>query len=273
MNALSRLGIDGPSVMGILNVTPDSFSDGGQFIGHEQAVYRASEMVEQGARIIDVGGESTRPGAASVSVDEELDRVIPVIESIVSALEVVVSVDTSKPEVMAAAVAAGASLVNDVRALALPGAVEQAAALQVPVCLMHMQGQPGTMQDQPEYVDVVADVTQYLVDRVAVCEHAGLDRSYLMVDPGFGFGKLPEHNLALLANLKALAATGCPILLGVSRKSTLGAITGKDVDDRLSASVAAATIGVMAGAQIIRAHDVAETVDAVAVATAVMANA
>ncbi|MEM7432543.1 MAG: dihydropteroate synthase [Pseudomonadota bacterium] len=270
MNALTKLGIGGPSVMGILNVTPDSFSDGGQFQSVDAALRQAQTMVDDGAVIVDVGGESTRPGAASVSIAEELDRVIPVIEAIATQLAVKISVDTSRPEVMAAAVAAGAHMINDIRALQLPNALAMAASLQAPVCLMHMQGEPGTMQDEPQYDDVVVDVTEFLLQRVTECEDAGLERSLLLIDPGFGFGKLPAHNMQLLARLERLESLDLPVLLGVSRKSTLGVITGRNVDDRLSASIAAATIGVMKGATIIRAHDVAETVDAVKVAQSIL---
>jgi dihydropteroate synthase len=262
---LGELLLERPAVMGILNVTPDSFSDGGEFIEPAAAVRHAEGMAEQGAAIIDIGGESTRPGAQAVSEQQEIDRVIPVIEAVTSAVDVPVSVDTSKPAVMQAAVAAGAAMINDVRALREDGALEAAAALDVPVCLMHMQGEPRTMQQDPRYGDVVAEVTSFLRDRVAECIEAGVGRELLLVDPGLGFGKAPEDNVELLANLRQLDQIGLPVLVGISRKSTLGAITGRDVDQRLPASLAAAVMAVERGASIIRAHDVAETVDALKV--------
>lgn len=266
---LGTFQLDAPAVMGILNVTPDSFSDGGRFAARDVALRHAVEMVQEGAAIIDVGGESTRPGAGGVTEQEEIDRVIPVIEAVRGELEVPISVDTSKPGVMHAAVAAGASMINDVRALREEGALEAAAELKRPVCLMHMQGQPRTMQKDPDYDDVVAEVTAFLSDRVAKCREAGLDDRLIVVDPGFGFGKAPEHNVELLANLRQLGAIGVPILFGASRKSTLGAITGRDVDQRLPASLAAAVLAVHNGASIVRVHDVAETVDALKIAVAV----
>ncbi|MDX1500404.1 MAG: dihydropteroate synthase [Woeseiaceae bacterium] len=256
--------------MGVLNVTPDSFSDGGRFADHDAALRQAESMAAGGAQIIDVGGESTRPGAQAVSEQQELDRVLPVIEGIREILDVPVSVDTSKPAVMRAAVAAGAVLVNDVFALRLPGALEAVADLGCPACLMHMQGKPRTMQDDPRYDDVVADVTAFLEARVAECVAAGIERDHLIVDPGFGFGKRPEHNVRLLAGLPALCRIGCPVLIGVSRKATLGHLTGRDVEDRLPASIAAAVLAVTQGAQIVRAHDVGATVDALRIARAVM---
>jgi len=264
------LDLSSPVVMGILNVTPDSFSDGGQFAARSAALRHAEQMAAAGAAIIDVGGESTRPGARAVSEQEETDRVVPVIEGIVDAIEVPVSIDTSKPGVMRAAVSAGAAMINDVRALELDGALEAAVELQRPVCLMHMQGQPGTMQQRPQYDDVVAEVTQFLRDRVAICSQAGLGNDLIVIDPGFGFGKTVADNIELLANLRQLLDIGLPVLIGVSRKSTLGAITGRDVDGRLPASVTAAVMAVERGAQIVRAHDVAETVDALRVARAVI---
>ncbi len=266
------LDLTSPAVMGVLNVTPDSFSDGGQFATLEHALQRARKMLDDGAAILDVGGESTRPGAAAVSEQEELDRVIPVIEAITNERPVLVSVDTSKPAVMRAAAAAGAAMINDVFALQADGALETAAELQLPVCLMHMQGDPQTMQTEPNYVDVVADVTLFLQQRVAQCVQAGLGRELLMVDPGFGFGKTPQQNIELLANLRQLQQLNCPVLIGVSRKSTLGVITGRDVEDRLAASIAAAVAAVLQGVQIVRAHDVAETLDAVRVARCLMDN-
>lgn len=270
MLQLGSLKLDCPCVMGVLNVTPDSFSDGGKFAAADAAVRQAEVMVSEGAAIIDVGGESTRPGADAVDEQAELDRVIPVVESIVGRLDVPVSIDTSKPAVMRAAVAAGAAMINDVYALRLDGALAMAADLQRPVCLMHMQGQPRTMQQEPDYEDVVVEVTQFLGERVAQCVAAGLDESLVVVDPGFGFGKTAAHNIELLANLRQLQLLGRPVLIGVSRKSTLGAITGRDVDGRLPASIAAAVMAVAEGAAIVRAHDVAATVDALSVARIVM---
>lgn len=266
------LELTSPAVMGVLNVTPDSFSDGGQFANLESALQRARRMLAEGAAILDVGGESTRPGAALVSEQEELDRVIPVIEAICKESSVLVSVDTSKPAVMRAAAAAGAAMINDVFALQATGALETAAELQLPVCLMHMQGDPRTMQAEPKYVDVVADVTLFLQQRVAQCEQAGMARELLIVDPGFGFGKTPQQNIELLANLRQLQTLGCPVLIGVSRKSTLGVMTGRDVGDRQAAGIAAAVVAVLQGARIVRTHDVAETLDAVRVASYMMDN-
>ncbi|NIL93549.1 MAG: dihydropteroate synthase [Woeseiaceae bacterium] len=256
--------------MGILNVTPDSFFDGGKFVSASTALRHAEAMAHAGAAIIDIGGESTRPGAQGVGEQEEIDRVIPVIEAVSARIDIPLSVDTSKPGVMRAAVAAGAAMINDVRALQQEGAIEAAVELQKPVCLMHMQGEPRTMQHHPEYSDVVAEVTQFLRDRVAECVQAGLDESLLLIDPGFGFGKAPADNIELLANLRQLSDMGLPILVGVSRKSTLGAITGQDLDHRLPASLAAAVMAVDRGASIVRAHDVAETLDALKVARAVI---
>ena len=264
------LDLSRPRVMGILNITPDSFSDGGDFLSPDAALERAYRMVEEGAAIIDVGGESTRPGARSVSEAEELDRVIPVVEGIARELPVPVSIDTSKPGVMRAAAAAGAGLINDVQALRVPGALEAASDLGVPVCLMHMQGPPRTMQDAPAYVDVVAEVQSFLARRIACCVAAGIPRDRLMVDPGFGFGKTLEHNLALLKNLRDLSVLDVPLLVGVSRKSMIGALLDAPTDQRLYGSLAAAVLAASQGAKIIRAHDVKPTVDALAVATAVL---
>ena len=261
-------------VMGILNVTPDSFSDGGDFATREAALRHARQMVADGADLIDVGGESTRPGAPPVSVAEELDRVIPVIEALASELAVPVSVDTSKPEVMRAAVAAGAGLINDVAALRRPGALAAAAALGVPVCLMHMQGEPGTMQQDPAYGDVVAEVAAFLAGRLAACEAAGIPRERLLVDPGFGFGKTLAHNLALLRGLPRLASLGVPVLAGLSRKSMIGALLGGvPVGERLHGSVAAAVLAVERGAAIVRVHDVGPTVQALRIVAAVGGDA
>ncbi len=255
--------------MGILNVTPDSFSDGGRFNEVDAALLQAERMVAEGAAIIDVGGESTRPGAGQVDSDAEIRRVVPVIESLRHSSDCLISVDTSKPEVMAAAVGAGAGMINDVRALSEPGALDMAARLGVPVCLMHMQGQPDTMQREPHYDDVVADVLNFLAERVTACEEAGLARELLVIDPGFGFGKTVDHNVELLARLGEFTALGLPILVGLSRKSTLGALTGRDVDDRLAGSVAATAIACLNGADILRVHDVAESRDAARIAAAV----
>jgi dihydropteroate synthase len=252
-------------VMGILNTTPDSFSDGGLWADPEHAVARALEMVAEGADIIDVGGESTRPGAQSVGFTQELDRVIPVVEGIVRQSDVTVSVDTSKPEVMEAAIAAGAGMINDVLALRQDGAMGAAARLGVPVCLMHMQGNPRDMQANPRYTDVVREVEDFLLQRARACEAAGIARNRILVDPGFGFGKTLEHNLALFRALPRLCGSGYAVLVGVSRKSMLGALTGKPVGERLAGSLAAAVLAARSGAAVVRVHDVAETVDALKV--------
>ncbi len=267
---LGSLRLPAPAVMGILNVTPDSFSDGGRFDDPGSARRQAAEMASEGAAIIDIGGESTRPGARGIGVQEELDRVIPVIEAVRSVTDVPVSVDTSKAVVMREAVAAGAIMINDVYALRSDGALQAAVDLQVPVCLMHMQGEPRTMQADPSYGDVVADVLAFLEERVAACVSAGLAEDLVVVDPGFGFGKTPGHNVELLANLRQLRARGRPVLFGASRKSTLGELTGRDVHERVAASIAAAVIAVMNGADIVRVHDVGATVDALRVAQAVI---
>jgi dihydropteroate synthase len=251
-----------PAVLGVLNVTPDSFSDGGRFVGRDAALRHARQMIGEGAVIIDIGGESTRPGAAPVSPQEELDRVIPVVEALAAECEVVISVDTSTANVMRAAAAAGAGLINDVRALQRPGALQAAVQSGLPVCLMHMQGEPGTMQQAPHYQNVVVEVARFLQERVAVCEQAGLPRSKLLLDPGFGFGKTDEHNLALLAALPALAKEGMPVLAGLSRKSMIGRLLGRQIDERLIGSVTLALLAAERGARILRVHDVAETMDA-----------
>jgi dihydropteroate synthase len=263
-----RIDLARPVVMGILNVTPDSFSDGGRFHEPAAALERARQLVEEGASIVDVGGESTRPGAKPVATDEELRRVLPVFERLAASLPVPLSVDTRKPEVMRAALAAGASLVNDVSALAAPGALEAVAASDAAVCLMHMQGEPGSMQAAPRYDDVVAEVRAFLRGRAAACARAGIGRERLVVDPGFGFGKTLEHNLALLAGLPELAADGLPVLAGLSRKRMIGALTGRTEGERLAGSLAAAAVAAINGARIIRAHDVGATVDALAVLAA-----
>jgi dihydropteroate synthase len=260
-----RLPLRPAAVMGVLNVTPDSFSDGGRYRSRDAALQQARDMVAAGAALIDVGGESTRPGADPVGVGEETDRVLPVIEAIRAELDTPISIDTSKPEVMRAAVAAGASMINDVRALLEPGALEAAASLGVPVCLMHMQGRPRTMQRAPEYEDVCADVTRFLCERAHACEAAGIAAARIVLDPGFGFGKRLQDNLDLLAGLGDLCALGYPVLAGLSRKSMLEPMTGRAVGDRLAGSIALATLAAERGAGLIRAHDVAATVDAVRV--------
>jgi len=254
--------------MGILNVTPDSFSDGGRFEDVARALDHARAMLADGADIVDVGGESTRPGAAAVDEATEIARVLPVVEALARE-GALVSVDTMKPAVMRAALAAGAAMVNDVRALQAPGALEAVAASGAAVCLMHMRGTPASMQQAPEYGDVVAEVRDFLAARAQACEDAGIARERIVVDPGFGFGKTRAHNLELLDRLGELATLGYPVLAGWSRKSTLGAITGRGEEERLAASVAAAVLAVERGASIVRVHDVRETVDAVAVAQAV----
>ncbi|MCB1831795.1 MAG: dihydropteroate synthase [Chromatiaceae bacterium] len=258
--------------MGILNVTPDSFSDGGTHFSLDKAVCRAREMVAEGADIIDVGGESTRPGAQSVPLQQELDRVVPVIEKIAAEIPIPISVDTSKPQVMRESVAAGAGLINDVMALRLPGALQAARDLSVPVCLMHMLGEPRFMQQQPVYGNVVAEVRVFLEERVRACEETGISREKLLLDPGFGFGKSLDHNLALLKNLRAIADIGLPLLIGISRKSMIGKILDeRPVDGRLFGSLAAAVMALERGAAIVRVHDVAPTVDAIRVVAATQA--
>jgi dihydropteroate synthase len=261
-----------PKVMGVLNITPDSFADGGRFLRVDEALEHAQAMIEEGAAIIDVGGESTRPGAAIVSVEEELRRVIPVVEQLARSGRALVSVDTSTPEVMRAAAAAGATLINDVRALRRPGALAAVAALDVAVCIMHMQGEPQTMQQRPEYADVVTEVRDFLRTRAAVCEAAGIGRDRLAIDPGFGFGKTVAHNLALVRRLPEFVSLGQPVLMGMSRKSSIAAITGRADTDRVAGSLALAVMAVERGVHIIRAHDVAQTVDALKIARAVRAG-
>ena len=266
------LVLDRPSVMGIVNVTPDSFSDGGAHATVEAAVAHALRLAEEGADVLDIGGESTRPGAAEVPVDEELARVIPVIERLAQATLLPISIDTSKPEVMRAAVAAGAGMINDVYALRREGALDTAASLRVPVVLMHMQGEPRAMQDAPDYDDVVADVHRFLAERILSAEMAGIDKKRIVVDPGFGFGKSTAHNLALLARFDRFADLGVPVLAGLSRKRTIGELTGRDVPaERVHGSVAAHLIAVQRGAMLVRVHDVAATVDALKVWNAVAA--
>lgn len=250
------------ALMGILNVTPDSFSDGGQFVDQHEALRHALQMQDDGAAIIDIGGESTRPGAIPVSIDEELDRVVPVIERIHGESDVLISVDTSKPEVMRAAIAAGAAMVNDVNALHSDGALEVCAENQVAVCLMHKQGTPQTMQDNPTYHDVTADVKEYLLQRATACIEAGIRVEDIVIDPGFGFGKTLQNNLSLLEGIDVFTALDFPVLVGISRKSMFGALLDRDVEHRLVASTSAAVIAYNKGARLFRVHDVAETCDA-----------
>lgn len=262
------LELDRPVVMGVLNVTPDSFSDGGRYLDPDAAFAQAERMVAEGAAIIDIGGESTRPGAAAVTGEEELRRVLPVVERVAARLPVLLSVDTSNPEVMRRAGAAGAHLVNDVRALRSPGAVEALAAGELGVCLMHMRGQPATMQIDPRYDDVVGEVQDFLAERVQTCIAAGMARERLCIDPGFGFGKLLAHNLQLLRGLAQFQRLGLPLAVGLSRKSMVAALGGR-AEEQLAGSLALATIAVLYGARIVRAHDVAPTVDVVRIASAV----
>ncbi|GAB1408176.1 dihydropteroate synthase [Thermomonas brevis] len=266
------LRLDRPRVMGIVNATPDSFSDGGRHAGAGAAVAHGLRLAEEGADILDIGGESTRPGADEVPVEEELRRVVPVIEALAAQVAIPISIDTSKPEVMRAAVAAGAGIINDVYALRRDGALEAAAALGVPVVLMHMQGEPRTMQAAPDYDDVVGEVHRFLAERIFACEMAGIDKRRIVADPGFGFGKDAAHNLQLLARLRRFTELGVPVLAGLSRKRTIGEITGRDVpDQRVHGSVAAHLLAAQNGAAIVRVHDVAATVDALKVWGAVAA--
>ena len=264
------LDLSRTAIVGVLNITPDSFSDGGVFFDTQRAIVRARQMVEEGADAIDVGGESTRPGAATISVADEIARVVPVIEILARELPVPISIDTSKPEVMHAAVAAGAGLINDVRALQAPGALEAAASLDRPVVLMHMQGTPADMQRDPHYQDVVAEVRNFLAERAGAATAAGLRPDRLIVDPGFGFGKTAQHNVQLLRRLGEIAALGAPVLVGLSRKSMIGKLLGLPVERRLHASVALALIAVQNGAKILRVHDVAATVEAVRMVEAIL---
>lgn len=267
-----KLDLTRPQVMGVLNVTPDSFSDGGRYADPQVAVAHAERMIAAGAEIIDVGGESTRPGAAPVDESEELRRVIPVIRALSQLSAVTISVDTSKPGVMRAAVDAGAVLINDIRALRHPGALAAAAASGAAVCLMHMQGEPADMQRQPHYADVVQEVRAFLAARIHACVAAGIAVDRLLVDPGIGFGKRLEHSLKLLAGLHELRALQRPMLVGVSRKSLIGLLTGRAVEQRLPGGLALATAAVLAGAAVIRAHDIEATVDAVKIAAALRAS-
>ncbi len=264
-----QLDLSTPKVMGIVNVTPDSFSDGGRFSSADKAIAHAHDLVAQGADILDIGGESTRPGATPVPLDEELNRVIPVIEGL-AGIGIPLSIDTYKPEVMREAIKAGVDIVNDVCALQEPQALEIVAASDVGVCLMHMQGRPQNMQQDPQYQDVVKEVYDFLQARLAAAEQAGIAKTRITLDPGFGFGKRTGHNLALLEGLSTLQKLGAPLLIGLSRKSLLGQVAGADVNERLYASLAASVIAVMKGANIVRVHDVKATVEALKVASAVM---
>jgi dihydropteroate synthase len=266
------LRLDRPRVMGIVNVTPDSFSDGGQHDTVEAAVAHGLQLVAQGADVLDVGGESTRPGSVPVSLEEELRRVLPVIEALAAKTTVPISIDTFKPEVMRAAVAAGAGLINDIYALRQPGALDAAAELAVPVVLMHMAGEPGTMQEQPHYADVLAEVRGFMVERMFAAQMAGIAKNKLVIDPGYGFGKDTGHNMALLARSADLLDLGVPMLAGLSRKRSIGELTGREVPaERVAGSVAAHLLAVQRGAMIVRVHDVAATVDALRVWAAVSA--
>ncbi|WP_122425552.1 dihydropteroate synthase [Pseudomonas viridiflava] len=258
-------------VMGILNATPDSFSDGGRYSQLDAALRHAQEMVAAGATLIDVGGESTRPGARPVSPAEEVDRVAPVVERIARELDVIISVDTSTPEVIVESARLGAGLINDVRSLRRPGALEAAAATGLPVCLMHMLGEPGDMQDNPHYQDLVGEVSAFLADRMERCEAAGIPKDLMILDPGFGFAKTLEHNLSLFRHMEALHALGRPLLVGVSRKSMIGAVLGRPVGERLIGGLALAALAMTKGARILRVHDVAETADVVRMIAAVEA--
>lgn len=258
-------------VMGILNATPDSFSDGGRYSQRDAALRHAEAMVQAGATLIDVGGESTRPGARAVFASEEVERVAPVVEVIARELDVIISVDTSTPEVMLATAGLGAGLINDVRSLQRPGALEAAASTGLPVCLMHMLGEPGTMQNDPHYEDLVGEVCAFLAERMKQCVAAGIGQQQIILDPGFGFAKTLEHNLSLFKHMEALHALGRPLLVGVSRKSMIGAVLGRPVDQRLSGGLALAVLAMAKGARILRVHDVAETADVVRMIAAVEA--
>ncbi len=266
------LVLDRPRVMGILNITPDSFSDGGRFLSPQAALDHAMNMVEEGADLIDVGGESTRPGSDEVGVAEELERVMPVIEALSGEVPVPLSVDTSKPDVMKAAAAAGAGFINDVFALQREGALEAARETGLPVCLMHMQGTPRTMQQDPRYDDVMVEVKAFLGERVAACVGAGIPRDRLVLDPGFGFGKRSVHNFRLLRELRGVVNMGLPVLVGMSRKSMVGGVLGRPPGERIHGSVAAAVLAAWEGALIVRVHDVRPTVDAMAVVHATLYN-
>lgn len=267
-----KLDLTQPKVMGIVNITPDSFSDGGRYISTNKAVEHALKLVEEGANILDIGGESTRPGATPVGLDEELSRVIPVIKALIGLVQIPLSIDTYKPQVMQAAIAAGVSIVNDIKALQMPGALELVSKCGVGVCLMHMQGTPKTMQIAPQYNEVVADVKSFLTMRLQASIVAGIDKNRILIDPGFGFGKRTEHNITLLQNLANIADIGQPLLVGLSRKSVLGQVLGDNQADRVSASIATSVIAVINGANVLRVHDVKATVDALKVVMAIQGN-
>jgi dihydropteroate synthase len=269
MNIKAVFDLSQPVVMGILNVTPDSFSDGGKYSRLENALSHTRKMISEGASIIDIGGESTRPGATAVTADEELERVIPVIEAIRKETDIPVSIDSSKAMVLREAIGAGANIINDVRALQENNALQTAAELDVPVCLMHMQGQPRVMQQTPSYLNVVNEVIEFLKVRIAACEQAGIHRENIIIDPGFGFGKKLEHNLVLFKHLDEFKCLGLPIMVGVSRKSMISTLLDLPVEDRLAASLAMAGLAVWLGASIIRAHDVQQTVHAVKMIAAI----
>jgi dihydropteroate synthase len=262
------LDLTHPQVMGVLNVTPDSFSDGGDFFSLDKAVARALQMEAEGAAIIDIGGESTRPGAAPVTLEDEIRRVVPVIEALQSRLKVPISIDTRKPGVMRAAIKAGAGFINDINALRESGALEMAAGFAVPVCLMHMQGEPRTMQEDPRYENVVDEVADFLQQRITACEQAGVGRERLLLDPGFGFGKTVAHNLYLLERLNVLTRLGLPLVVGLSRKSMIARLLGLEPGERLPASIALAVLAVERGARLVRSHDVAATWQALQMAVA-----
>lgn len=264
------LDLSCPAVMGILNVTPDSFSDGGSYNSVDSALRAAEKMMLDGAAIIDVGGESTRPGASFVELNEEMDRVVPVIDAISRNLDVVISVDTSRPEIMKEAARAGAGLINDVRALTLEGALDAVVNLQLPVCLMHMKGEPKTMQKTLGYSNVLLEVLQFLQHRAQVCQEAGISRHSILLDPGLGFGKSLNHNLILLRELEQLVALGYPVLVGVSRKSMIGAVLNRPVEKRLYGGLAIAALAVLKGAKLIRSHDVGETFESIKMVEAIM---
>lgn len=266
-----ELDLSHTHVMGILNITPDSFSDGGRYNDRDAALVRVEQMLDGGATLIDIGGESTRPGAALVGVQEEVDRVVPMVEAIKARFDVVVSIDTSTPEVISGSAAVGAGLINDIRALCRPGAMQAAVESKLAVCLMHMQGEPQSMQQAPVYDSVLAQVNSFLEARVQACLEAGIDRNKLVLDPGFGFGKTLQHNLELFAHMDALRPLDLPVLVGVSRKSMIGQALDRPVDQRLSGSLALAALAVAKGARIIRVHDVVETVDVVRMVDAVNA--
>lgn len=269
------LDFNTPKVMGILNVTPDSFSDGNELflasgkLSLDKALGRAEAMSEAGATFIDIGGESTKPRASTVSLEEEMDRVLPLVELIHNNIDVIISIDTSSPEIMLQAANVGAGLINDVRALQKPGAIEAVRKINLPVCLMHMQGSPATMQEAPRYNNLINEVISFLDSRILACTNAGIDRNQIIVDPGFGFGKTLEHNLELLSRLSEFEKLELPLLIGLSRKAMLGLITGKSVRERKAAGIAAAVIALMKGANIIRTHDVPDTIDAMKVYLAV----